>query len=223
MTRVIPRESITGDWPPKKQIVWYIEETVPEEYRPYVQEGILEWNKAFEKIGFKNAIAVRWQTEGRDDFDPEDINYCTLRWITTGSTFAMSGLRSNPITGEMIDGDVIFDASWIKTWKEQYAFLIGMPVPTGMGQGDQTPGAFPVAVGEIISPIMAASTSGRYAAAVLLPNSLAESGCSVASPGATTSRAYRTPPTSVAMEEICSHRMIIVSMSGMTLEYTIGV
>jgi hypothetical protein len=142
--------------PPKKQIVWYIEDTVPEEYRPYVQEGILEWNKAFEKIGFKDAIAVRWAEQGRDDFEPEDIHYCTLRWITTGNTFAMSGLRSNPLTGEMIDGDVIFDASWIKTWKEQYAFLVGMPVPTGIGQGDQAPGAFPVAVGEIISPIMAA-------------------------------------------------------------------
>ena len=62
----------------------------------------IEWNKAFEKIGFKDAIAVRWQHE-RDDFEPEDINYCTLRWITTGSTFAMSALRSNPMTGEMID------------------------------------------------------------------------------------------------------------------------
>ncbi len=81
--------------PPKKQITWYIEDNVPEEYRPYVQEGILEWNKAFEKIGYKDAIAVRWQHE-LDDFEPEDINYCTLRWITTGSTFAMSGLRSQP-------------------------------------------------------------------------------------------------------------------------------
>ena len=63
--------------PPTKQITWYIEDNVPEEYRPYVQEGILEWNKAFEKIGFKDAIAVRWQHE-RDDFEPEDINYCTL-------------------------------------------------------------------------------------------------------------------------------------------------
>jgi hypothetical protein len=142
--------------PPKKQIVWYIEDTVPDEYRPYVQEGILEWNKAFEKIGFKDAIAVRWQNE-RDDFEPEDINYCTLRWITTGQSFAMSGLRSNPLTGEMIDGDVIFDASWIKTWKEQYAFLVGMPIPTGMDRGQEPrPGAFPLAVGDIISPIMAA-------------------------------------------------------------------
>ena len=62
---------------------------VPQEFRPYVEEGILEWNKAFEKIGFRNAIAVRWQNE-RDEFDPEDINYCTFRWITTSSTFAMS-------------------------------------------------------------------------------------------------------------------------------------
>jgi hypothetical protein len=135
--------------PPKKQIVWWVEDTVPQEYRPFVEDGILEWNKAFEKIGFKNAIAVRWQNE-RDDFDPEDINYCTFRWITTSSTFAMSGLRSNPLTGEMIDGDVIFDASWIRYWKTSYAYLVGTPVPTGEN------GFFPLAIGEVISPIMAA-------------------------------------------------------------------
>ena len=54
--------------PPRKQIVWYVEDTVPLEYRPYVEEGISEWNKAFEKIGFRNAIAVRWQEDGRDVF-----------------------------------------------------------------------------------------------------------------------------------------------------------
>ena len=58
--------------PPQKQIVWYVEDTVPIEYRPYVEEGIREWNKAFEKIGFKDAIAVRWEEAGRDEFDPED-------------------------------------------------------------------------------------------------------------------------------------------------------
>ena len=68
--------------PPRKQIVWYVEDTVPIEYRPYVEEGIREWNKAFEKIGFKDAIAVRWEESGRDDFDPEDTNYCTFRWVT---------------------------------------------------------------------------------------------------------------------------------------------
>lgn len=138
---------------PKKQIVWYVEDNVPFEYRPFVEEGILEWNKAFEKIGFRNAIAVRWQEAGRDDFDPEDINYCTFRWIATSSTFAMSCLRSNPITGEMIDGDVIFDASWINHWKTEYALLTGKPGVTSQGDGqDQQP----LGIGEIISPAMAA-------------------------------------------------------------------
>ncbi len=136
--------------PPKNQLVWWIEDTVPHEYRPYVESAILEWNKAFEKIGFRDAIGVRWQNE-RDEFDPEDINYCTFRWITTSSTFAMSGLRADPITGEMIDGDVIFDASWIRALKSEYAFLIGKSVAS-TSEEDWTP----VAQAEIISPIMAA-------------------------------------------------------------------
>ncbi len=138
--------------PPKKQLVWWVEDTVPHEYRPYVQDGILEWNKAFEKIGFRDAIGVRWQND-RDEFDPEDINYCTFRWITTSSTFAMSGLRADPITGEMIDGDVIFDASWIRAFKVQYAFLVGRPYPNAMDAQDD---AAPWAMAEVISPILAA-------------------------------------------------------------------
>lgn len=137
--------------PPKKQIVWWIEDTVPQEYRPYVEEGILEWNKAFEKCGFRNAIAVRWQND-RDEFDPEDINYCTFRWVTTPQTFAMSNVRSNPITGEMIDGDVIFDASWIRFWQQEHAYLVGTPAG-GDGDDDKTT---TLAVGDILSPIMAA-------------------------------------------------------------------
>ena len=43
------------------------------------------------------------------------------------------------MTGEMIDGDVIFDASWIKTWKEEYAFLVGVPTPTGNGSATDQP------------------------------------------------------------------------------------
>jgi len=138
--------------PPKKQLIWYVEDTVPLEYRPFVEAGILEWNKAFEKIGIRNALAVRWQEDGRDDFDPEDINYCTFRWITTSMPFAMSCLRANPLTGEMVDGDVIFDASWIHYWKEEYAFLTGTAPVAGMADGH----AVRLDVGQVISPMLAA-------------------------------------------------------------------
>ena len=150
--------------PPTKQIVWYIEDTVPIEYRPFVESGIREWNKAFEKIGFVDAIAVRWQQPGRDEFDPEDTNYCTFRWVTSDASFAMSCLRANPITGEMIDGDVIFDASFIRYWKQSYALLVG----TATGSAGEHK-ATPLAMGEVISPILAAKMGYGNPASFGLP------------------------------------------------------
>src|SRR5207302_3393902 len=95
---------------PKKKIVFWIEKSVPDEYRAAVREGILEWNKAFEKIGFRDAIEVRQQEEG-DDFDPEDVTYNTFRWVTNEKGYAVGPLRANPLTGEILDADILFDAS----------------------------------------------------------------------------------------------------------------
>jgi hypothetical protein len=104
--------------PPKKKIVFWIEKSVPDEYRAFVREGILEWNKAFEKIGFRDAIEVRQQEN--EDFEPEDITYNTFRWITTDMGFAMGPSRANPLTGEILDADIIFDASMVRYWKQEY-------------------------------------------------------------------------------------------------------
>ena len=136
--------------PPKKQIVWYVEDTVPIEYRPYVEEGIREWNKAFEKIGFKDAIAVRWEEAGRDEFDPEDTNYCTFRWITSDGAYAMSCLRASPITGEMIDGDVIFDSPSFATGNKNMPSCSATRRPPTASNTST-----PLAIGEVISPILA--------------------------------------------------------------------
>jgi hypothetical protein len=125
--------------PPKKKIVFWIEKSVPDEYRPYVREGILEWNKAFEKVGFRDAIEVRQQED--EDFDPEDISYSTFRWITTDMAFAMGPSRANPLTGEILDADILFDASWLQYWKQEAATLVG---------GDKTN-----RLGEPASPIQA--------------------------------------------------------------------
>ena len=84
--------------PPKQPIIFWIERTVPREYRQYVREGILEWNKAFEKVGFIDAIQVRDQ-QADDEFDPEDIRYNIFRWITTSAGFAMGPSRTNPQHG----------------------------------------------------------------------------------------------------------------------------
>ncbi len=105
--------------PPKEPIIFYLEKTVPLELRPTIREAILEWNKAFEKIGFANAIEVRQQRDD-DTWDPEDVRYNTFRWITAEAGFAMGPSRVNPKTGQILDADIIFDASFLRYWKTDY-------------------------------------------------------------------------------------------------------
>jgi hypothetical protein len=122
--------------PPKKPIVFWIEKTVPREYRPYVRAGILEWNKAFAKLGFVDAIEVRDQTD-LDDFDPEDIRFNTFRWITTSYGFAMGPSRTNPKTGQILDADIIFDEGMIRYWRGEYLQVRGIPQAMNLLQHGQ--------------------------------------------------------------------------------------
>jgi hypothetical protein len=114
--------------PPKKKIIFWIEKTVPVKYRKAVKDGILEWNKAFEKIGIVDAIDVREQTES-DTWDPEDINYNTFRWITSDAGFAMGPSHVNPLNGEILDADVIFDAGFVNSWRKRFDVMIAEQLP----------------------------------------------------------------------------------------------
>ena len=105
--------------PPAKPILFYMERTVPIWLRPTVKAGILEWNKAFEKLGFSGAVEVR-QQEDNDTWDPEDINYNTFRWITADAGFAIGPSRVDPRTGQILDADILFDAGFLDYWKRDY-------------------------------------------------------------------------------------------------------
>jgi len=104
---------------PKEPIIFYMENTIPYKYRKPIRDGILEWNKAFEKAGFIDAIHVR-QQEDDADWDPEDVRYNTFRWITSDAGFAMGPSRVNPYTGQILDADIIFDADFLNYWKQAF-------------------------------------------------------------------------------------------------------
>ena len=93
---------------PKKPIVFWLDKNMPHAYRKPIRDGILEWNKAFEKAGFYNAIEVR-QQEDNDTWDPEDVRYNTIRWSPANLGFAIGPSRVNPMTGEILDADVVID------------------------------------------------------------------------------------------------------------------
>ncbi len=92
--------------PPKEPIVYWIENTVPAEYRDPVRRGILNWNKAFETAGFRDAIEVR-QMPDTASWDPADVRYHVIRWmLQPGGTYAVGPSRVDPLTGEIYDADV---------------------------------------------------------------------------------------------------------------------
>ncbi|WP_341526606.1 zinc-dependent metalloprotease [Nostoc sp. UHCC 0302] len=106
--------------PPKQPIVFWIDNAVPLEYRDAIKEGVLMWNKAFLKVGFKDAIEVR-QMPDNATWDSADIRYNTIRWINTvDGYFALGPSRVNPLTGEILDADIVVDASFVRMLKNDY-------------------------------------------------------------------------------------------------------
>ncbi|MES2900445.1 MAG: zinc-dependent metalloprotease [Pseudomonadota bacterium] len=91
---------------PVKPITFWLDKNIPEKYRASVTAGVLEWNKAFEKIGFKNALVARQQTE-KDDFDTLDSAHASVRWFVGSDVgFAIGPSRVDPRSGEILDADI---------------------------------------------------------------------------------------------------------------------
>ncbi|BBD66137.1 hypothetical protein NIES4072_01840 [Nostoc commune NIES-4072] len=110
--------------PPKKPIVFWIENAVPLEYRDAIREGVLMWNKAFEKAGFQNAIEVQ-QMPDDADWQPADVHYNTIRWFNSlDAGFARGPVRVNPLTGEILDADIIVDANMVRSIQQEYHALM---------------------------------------------------------------------------------------------------
>ncbi len=123
--------------PPVAPIIFYVEKTVPVQWRRWVREGIEVWNKAFEKIGFTGAIEVRQQTNDNEfkDLDPEDARYNFFRWIVSGSPFAMGPSRADPRTGEIMDSDIIFDDSMVRAWIDDFSTFTPRAIREAKGPG----------------------------------------------------------------------------------------
>ena len=121
--------------PPKQPIVFIIEKTVPIQWRRWVRQGIEEWNKAFEQIGFVDAIVVQQQTDDNEfaNYDPEDARYNFFRWIVSGDAFAMGPSRVDPRTGQILDADIIMDDSFIR-W-QVYEFDMFSPSDVARAKG----------------------------------------------------------------------------------------
>ena len=95
---------------PVKPITWWIENSTPHEWRETIKDGVLAWNEAFEKAGFKNALEVKVQPDDAD-WGAGDIRYNVLRWTSSPNPpFGGYGpSMTNPRTGEIIGADIMLE------------------------------------------------------------------------------------------------------------------
>ncbi len=125
---------------PVEPITWWIENTTPVEWRDLIRDAALEWNKSFEKIGFRNAIVVNVQPDDAD-WDAGDIRYNVLRWTSSPNPpFGGYGPSFiNPRTGQIIGADIMLEYSFMnrntrtrRTLQDRVA-PAGSPLNPGFG------------------------------------------------------------------------------------------
>ncbi len=107
---------------PVKPIVYYLDPATPLKWRPYFKLGIEDWNTAFEKAGFKNAILAKDPPTLEEDpnFSPEDIRYSTVRYVASTTRNAIGPSVSDPRTGEIIESDIIWYHNHLRSYRNRY-------------------------------------------------------------------------------------------------------
>jgi hypothetical protein len=106
---------------PVKPIVYYIDPATPMKWRPYVRQGVEDWQGPFEKAGFKNAIIAKDPPSPEEDpeWDPEDIRYSVVRWAASLVRNAVGPSTSDPRTGEIIESDITWYHNHMRSYRNR--------------------------------------------------------------------------------------------------------
>ncbi len=93
---------------PVKPIVYYIDPATPMKWRPYLKQGVEDWNAAFEEAGFRNAIMAKDPPTPEEDpeFSPEDVRYSVIRYFSSDIQNAFGPHVHDPRTGEILESDI---------------------------------------------------------------------------------------------------------------------
>ena len=116
---------------PIKPIVYYLDPATPLKWRKYFKLGIEDWNSAFEKAGFKNAILAKDppSKEEDPDFSPEDVRYSTVRYVASTTRNATGPSVSDPRTGEILESDIIWYHNHLRSYRNRYLLETGAANP----------------------------------------------------------------------------------------------
>lgn len=96
---------------PVQPIVFWLDPSIPEAYRPTITAGVLAWNRAFEAIGYRDAIEVRTPVTGQP-IDTQATGQASIRWMTNAQPRfgAIGPSHVDPRTGEILGSDIALES-----------------------------------------------------------------------------------------------------------------
>ncbi|SMC98556.1 zinc-dependent metalloprotease [Pedobacter africanus] len=90
---------------PKKQIVYYIDPATPKKWVPYLMQGVNDWQAAFEKAGFKNAIVAK-EAPKDPNWSIDDARHNAIVYKPSDIPNASGPHVHDPRTGEILETHV---------------------------------------------------------------------------------------------------------------------
>lgn len=103
-----PKDEDTAKWKrgelvePKRPIVIYIDPATPKQWRPYLIQGINDWQAAFEQAGFKNAIMGKEWPANDTTMHMDDARYSWINYFPSATANAYGPQVHDPRSGEII-------------------------------------------------------------------------------------------------------------------------
>jgi hypothetical protein len=130
---------------PVRPITYWLDRTIPQKYRAAITEGVLEWNKAFERIGYRNAIVVQVQPEDAV-FDTLDVDRASIRWMTNAAPRfgAVGPSHVDPRSGEILDADIAVESLSSRSMRTLRSQILGpdaRPTLANLPDAATAPGA----------------------------------------------------------------------------------
>ncbi len=116
---------------PVTPITYWLDRNIPKRYIETIKAGVLEWNKAFEKIGFIDAMRVELEPD-KDGPVLAGARHASIRWYldTEPGALAIGPSLTDPRTGEILDADIAISDNWVRLFRE--VAVERLPMPRGM-------------------------------------------------------------------------------------------
>ncbi len=116
---------------PEKPIVYYIDPTTPKKWVPYLMQGVMDWQVAFEKAGFRNAIIAKEAPDPEENptWSLQDARHSAIVYKPSSIANAAGPIITDPRSGEILESHINWYHNLMSTLHDWYMIQCGATDP----------------------------------------------------------------------------------------------